>query len=87
MITVKIYSGPRYMCKDVSTVEEARKIRDEYKAERDQESLKNPGLWSRWNCVCVMTRRPFSSTVTVASRTEKLRYENCGFYAVWVGDR
>ena len=52
MITVKIYSGPRYMCKDVSTVEEARKIRDEYKAERDQESLKNPGLWSRWNCVC-----------------------------------
>lgn len=52
MITVKIYSGPRYMCKDVNTVEEARKIRDEYKAERDRESLKNPGLWSRWNCVC-----------------------------------
>ena len=52
MITVKIYSGPRYMCKDVSTVEEARKIRDEYKAERDRESLQNPGLCSRWNCVC-----------------------------------
>jgi hypothetical protein len=52
MITVEIYSGPRYVCKDVRTVEEARRIRDEYKAERDQESSKDPSLWSRWNCVC-----------------------------------
>ncbi len=52
MITVEIYSGPRYVCKDVRTVEEARRIRDEYKAEREQESSKDPSLWSRWNCVC-----------------------------------
>ncbi len=52
MITVEIYSGPRYVCKEVRTVEEARRIRDEYKAEREQESSKDPSLWSRWNCVC-----------------------------------
>lgn len=49
MITVRIYSGPRYVCEEVSTVEEARTLRDEYKSERDREVVLNPG---RWNCVC-----------------------------------
>lgn len=52
MITVRIYSGPRYVCEEVSTVEEARTLRDEYKSERDREVVLNPGRWSRWNCVC-----------------------------------
>jgi hypothetical protein len=52
MLVVEIYSGPRYVSRKVSSIGEARALRDEYKRERDEQLKSDPFSWSRWSCVC-----------------------------------